>query len=163
MKKSIIYLLTIVGVFIFVCSKVVSSETFIFNLKSYSSVSEIKEFIRSKNGTYTVDKSSFSNLANIPENEIIIVKTNLFKENKFIGKTDITFWNNKLMEVAFFPNNHIKYMKYFKKERNINSSNIKETKNLHIEIVEDYQGTYYEIFTDIRLKKEMDDWIREYS
>ncbi len=163
MKKCILYLITIVGLFVFGCSTRTSTETLIFNLKSYSSVSEIQKLITSKKGTYKIIKSRLSNLKNQPKSEIITIKTNLFTDNGFKGITQITFWNNRLMEIVFSPNNHIQYMQYFRKKYHIDLSNIKENKYLRIEIIKDYQGIYRVVFTDMRLEEEMNTWIRKYS
>ena len=66
------------------------------------------------------------------------------------------------MEIQFLPQKDKEYQIFFIREEHMNK-NIKKNNNIQVEIVKDYTGKYYIIWTDVRLDKKMKAWLRKYS
>lgn len=144
------------------CSKNESAEILTFNLKSYTTISEVRKLLISKQAQYSIENSSLEKSDKRPKFNITTIKTKIFTRDGFKGETQFIFFNNKLMEIQFLPQKDKEYQIFFIREEHMNK-NIKKNNNIQVEIVKDYTGKYYIIWTDVRLDKKMKAWLRKYS
>ena len=146
-------------------SEFITPTSLSFGLTSYSNMEEVKSIVKNNNGDWKVIESSTLEKTDLrpPYSYVRIVSNNFF-EKRFPGKTNLIFFNDRLMTVLFYPNDWSKYEKYLYPNQATKKDGWKKTNgNLQIRINRNYNGDRYISWEDIKLSSEMRNWIAKYS
>lgn len=136
------------------------------NFKSYQTIESFEEFVDSKTDTIIVfENSKLLENDTRPEFSIYTVILPNFKIENTTGKLRASFFNDRLMTLSFYPNDKGKFEKVLLKKYDLI---LKNRENITINCVEinrwtDFEGNEYFGWSDLKLVKEQNDWISQYS
>jgi hypothetical protein len=84
----------------------------------------------------------------------------------FSGELNISFFNNRLISTTFYPADVEKYIEAVVKAEGLKFDNNQEAKlppHTRVRFAVDHKGRKYVDWSDIRLDKEVELWIKRYS
>jgi len=147
--------------------KVESEPTNLMNgIKSYQSIDEFKMFLSRSSFHWEESIDTQPMPKGRPPYNISTITINNYSHLGFSGELNICFFNNRLISTTFYPKNSDKYIAALSKSEGIMFSIDQETKlplYTSIRYAIDHNGRKYIRWSDIRLDKEIDLWIRRYS
>lgn len=82
------------------------------------------------------------------------------------GQLKIHFFNDRLMEVRFFPKDPDRYLQLLRDSQGIDLITKREVPlppHAHVWADSEYDGQRYVGWADVRLEREFNDWIRRYT
>lgn len=145
--------------------KVESEHTKLINgIESYQSIDDFKGFLARNSLQWEESEDKPSPKGRPPFNIHTITLKN-YSHLGFPADLEIEFFNNRLMSTTFRPSAVEKYIEALGKE-GIKLDNKQEAKlppYTRVRVATDYKGRKYIKWSDIRLDKEVELWIKRYS
>lgn len=131
-------------------------------LSSYMSLDDVKKELSLESEEIVItDKNISPKQDGIPPFEILTAKIPNAEVGGFKGPASMTFFNGRLMEVRFFP---VDVNGFVQSIDGLSQSNAIEVKPFtKVWFAKDYQDKAYVGWVDIRLQKQVDAWIKNYS
>jgi len=93
-----------------------------------------------------------------PAFSIYTVRVPNASDKGFSGELRLNFFNDRLMEVRFYPDDVSAYRSAMRADKPGRFDRYVETRT-----AEDYRGHWYVAWADKRLRDELDDWIERYA
>ena len=122
-----------------------------FGLKSYMSIKEVQHLIKQRHGDYDIVEDAFI-MDKRSKYKYSKIKTTIFKYKGSSGTTILEFFNNQLMSVIFYPKN---------------SKTIYAPDHLGSDpamiIDHDMENKFYFKWSDKKLEKQFENWLKKYS
>jgi len=134
-------------------------------IKSYQSINEFKGFLSRRSFRWEESEDQPSPKGRPPFNMHTITIKN-YVHLGFSGELDIAFFNNRLISTRFYPTDPEKYIEVLGEVAGIRFDSAQEAKLLRHTRVRfgiDYKGRKYVDWSDFRLDKEVELWIKRYS
>ncbi len=122
-----------------------------FGLKSNMSIKEVQHLIKQRHGDYDIVKDAFI-MDKRPKYRYSKIKTTIFKYKGSNGTTILEFFNNQLMSVIFYPKN----------SKTIYASDHLGSDPAMI-IDHDMENKFYFKWSDKKLEKQFENWLKKYS
>lgn len=135
------------------------------SIESYQSIDEFKVFLSRSSFKWEESKDQPSPKGRPPFNMHTITIKN-YSHLGFSGELNVGFFNNRLMGTLFYPVDVEKYIAALTKMEGIKFDGDQEARlppHTRIRVATDYQGHKYIDWSDIRLDKEVELWIKRYS
>ena len=133
-------------------------------IESYQSIDDLKEYLARNSLRWEESENESSSNGRPPFNiHTIIIKN--YSHLGFLGELSFGFFNNRLDGAIFYPRDVEKYISALEREGIKFDSNHEAQlpPYTRIRIATDFQGHKYIEWSDIRLDKEVDLWIKRYS
>jgi hypothetical protein len=134
----------------------------VLGLSSYMSLSDVERELSIEPGVIVItDKNISPKQDGIPPFDILTAKIPDVEIKNFKGSVLMTFFNGRLMEVRFFPVDVNGFVQTI--------DGLPKSKEIEIRLFtkvwfgKDYQDKAYVGWLDIRLQKQFDAWIKNYS
>jgi hypothetical protein len=134
----------------------------VLGLSSYMSLSDVERELSIEPGVIVItDKNISPKQDGIPPFDILTAKIPDVEIKNFKGSVLMTFFNGRLMEVRFFPVDVNGFVQTI--------DGLPKSKEIEIRLFtkvwfgQDYQDKAYVGWLDIRLQKQFDAWIKNYS
>ena len=148
--------------------KVESERTkLIDRIESYQDINEFKGFLNRGSFQWELNEDSRPAPKGRPPFNMSIVIIKNFTHNGFSGELSVGFFNNRLISTTFYPyNNTEKYIKTLDETEGIkfnNSQEIRLPPHTRVRFATDHKGRKYVDWSDNRLDKEIELWIKRYS
>lgn len=157
-------------------TKIEAETTQLINgLKSYSSISEIKNHF-TNNETTTLFNSKLPDGDRRPPYDIIILAVSNYSHLNVNGELELYFFNNRLMSTTFYPDSLATYIDklkklnidfnkdYSKEELPENTLKINIAPYTEVSHSKNYtKNIYYVCWKDVRLGQEEIKWISKYA
>jgi hypothetical protein len=134
------------------------------SIESYQSINDFKGFI-ARNSLQWEESEVKSSPKGRPPFNIHTITLKNYAHLGFSGDLEIEFFNNRLMSTTFRPSAVEEYIEALGKD-GIKLDNKQEAKLppfTHVRVATDYKGLKYIKWSDIRLDKEVELWIKRYS
>jgi hypothetical protein len=148
-------------------AKVESERTkLIDGIESYQSIEEFKGYLTSRPWQWEVSKGRQSSPKGRPPFNIVTITIKNYSHLGFSGDLIVTFFNDRLMATTFYPSNVEKYIQILRKAEGITFDNNHEAElppQTRVRFATDHKGREYVDWSDIRLDKEVELWIKKYS
>jgi hypothetical protein len=146
--------------------KVESERTRLINgIECYQSIDEFKSFLSRSSLQWEESKDTQPSPKSRPPFNMFTITIKNYSHLGFSGELNIGFFNNRLINTTFYPTVVEKYIEALGKE-GIKLDNKEEAKLLpytRVRVATDYKGRRYIKWSDIRLDKEVELWIKRYS
>jgi hypothetical protein len=146
--------------------KVESERTKLINgIESYQSIAEFKGFLSRSSFQSEESRDNQPSPKGRPPFNMHTITIKNYSHLGFSGELDIGFFNNRLNSSIFYPAEIEKYISALEKE-GLKLDNNRETirpPHTRVQIATDYKGRKYVKWSDIRLDKEVELWIKRYS
>jgi len=146
--------------------KVETERTKLINgIESYQSIEEFKSFLSRGSFKWEESEDKPSPKGRPPYNVHVITLKN-YSHLGFTGELVVTFFNNRLMATTFHPLDAVKYIAAVEKKDGVQLNSNKEADlppHTHVKVAVDYKKRTYVDWSDSRLDKEMELWIKKYS
>ena len=147
--------------------KVESERTkLIDGIESYQSMDEFKGFLSRSSFQWKLGEDSRPSAKARPPFNISTITIKNYSHLGFPGELSIGFFNNRLMGTTFYPTDIDKYIEALAKADGIKFDNNQEARlptHTLVRIATDYKGQKYVRWSDVRLDKEVELWIKKYS
>lgn len=146
--------------------KVESEGTKLINgIKSYQSIDKFKDFLYRSPLQWEESKDKPSPKGRPPYN-VHVITVKRFSHLGYAGELKVTFFNNRLISTTFYPIDAALYIEALEKLEKVTFNSNKEA-NLpsftQVRVAVDYQKRTNIDWSDSRLDKEMELWIKKYS
>jgi hypothetical protein len=135
-------------------------------IESYQSIDAFRGFLHRRSIKYEVNKNSQSSSKGRPPFEMCTVTIKDYSHLGFNGELSVGFFNDRLMGTTFYPVEVEEYAEALAKLDGIRFNNSREVNippYTRIYFSTDYRGQRYVRWSDIRLDKEVELWIKRYS
>ena len=146
--------------------KVESERTkLICGIESYQSIDDFKLFL-SKSKIQWEESKGQSSIKGRPPFDMYTIIVKNYSHLDSMGELNIGFFNNRLIGTTFYPNQMEAYLHALEKYEGIkfdHRSQINIPAYTCIVIATDYKGQKYIRWSDTRLDKEVELWIKKYS
>lgn len=135
------------------------------NFISYSGVEEVIPDLKKKYECHAIEDSRKENSVMRPPFHIYTFSISKYQHLGFSGELVIGFFNNRLMETVFYPDNYKEYIEILRNEVPNLRQNIKANLLPYtvITLGIDYKQHQYISWVDSRLQEQMNVWIKLYS
>jgi len=147
--------------------KVETERTKLINgIESYQSIDEFKDFLNRGSLQWEVGNVSQPSPKGRPPFNMYTITIKNYSHLGFTGELNVGFFNNRLMGTIFYPSDVEKYIEALGKLAGLKFDNNQEAKlppHTRIRYATDYKGQKYVNWSDIRLDKELEIWIKKYS
>ena len=134
-------------------------------IDSYQSINEFKSVLNRSSFQWEESKDQPSPKGRPPFNmHTITIKD--YVDLGFSGELDVAFFNNRLISTRFYPSDAEKYIDAISKVAGIRFDSSQEAKlprHTSVRFSVDYRGRKYIEWSDVRLDKEVELWIKRYS
>ncbi len=146
--------------------KVESTRTKLINgIESYQSIDDFKSYLGHNSLQWKVDEDGKPTPKGRPPFNIYEITIDNYSHLGFGGELTVVFFNNRLLEARFFPSDVKNYITALEKDgiRFDNNQEAKLSPYTLVLIATDYKERQYVGWSDTRLEKEFDLWIKRYS
>lgn len=147
--------------------KIESDRTKLINgIKSYQSIDELKSLFGPSSFQWDVGKESRPSLNGRPPFNMHTITVKNYSHLGVTGELNISFFNNRLITTMFYPSEVEKYIETLCKVERIKFDNNREitmSPYTRVRYGSDYKNRKYIEWSDIRLDKEVELWIKRYS
>lgn len=147
--------------------KVESERTkLIDGIESYQTIDEFKGFLSRSSLQWEVSKDSQSSPKGRPPFNMYTITIKNYSHLGLSGSLIVTFFNNRLLATTFYPSDFGKYIALLSKAEGITFDNNHEVKlppQTRVRFATDHKGQNYVDWSDIRLDREVELWIKKYS
>lgn len=134
----------------------------VLGVTSYLSVEEVKSHLSLGEDEFVItEQSESSKRANIPPFDILTAKIQNTEIEGFKGSVSITFFNGRLMEIRFFPKQFQNFVKSIPGLSNADTVDINPFTKVWTG--NDYKSRQYVAWTDKRLEKQLNRWIKNFT
>lgn len=136
------------------------------NFKSYQTIKNFeKHFLIKTDSIIVFEDSSLPETDTRPEFSIYTLLLPEYQIENISGKLKVSFFNDRLMSVWFYPNDIKKFEDYLRNTHNITLENKKSITISCVEISRqiDAEGNEYFKWSDLKLTQEQNDWIAQYA
>ena len=120
-------------------------------LKSYMPIKKVQNIIKQRNGSYDIIEDTYLSDGR-PKYRFSKIKTTIFKYKGLNGTTFLEFFNNQLMSVTFYPEN----------KKNISTDDYFESNSI-MKINHDIENRLYFKWSDEKLERQLENWLKKYS
>jgi len=138
----------------------------IAGIESYQDIDEFKDLLKRGSFQWELNENSRPSPKGRPPFHISMVTIKDFTHNNVLGELVVNFFNNRLISTTFYPSRVEKYIKALENAEGVKFDNNKEVKlrpYTRVRFATDHKGRKYVDWSDIRLDKEMELWIKRYS
>lgn len=143
--------------------KVETERTKLINgIESYQSIDELKSYLNRSSLKWEESKGQSSPKGRPPFDMYTITIKN-YSHLGFTGELNIGFFNNRLMGTSFYPLDAVKYIAAVEKMEGIQFNSNKEAilpPHTRVKVAVEYKNHTYVDWSDSRLDKEMELWIK---
>jgi hypothetical protein len=135
--------------------------------ESYASITDVEGVLQRLGHSWHAIESDSTVVkgTNRPQFQVYVVQVDDFAHQEFTGMLRLEFFNNRLMATWFYPANLPAYRKMI--EKRYSQAATKGggivRKNTSIEFGVDHEKRGYIVWEDIRLRDELNLWIRRYT
>lgn len=146
--------------------KVESEHTKLINgIESYQSIEEFRKFLDRSTLIWKVSQDSKPSPKGRPPFNISTITIKNYLHLGFSGDLEISFFNNRLAATTFYPSDVGKYIVALATEGIKFDTNHEAKLSPHTRVrsAVNYKGQKYVDWSDIRLDKEVELWIKRYS
>lgn len=140
----------------------IQKSNLVYGLTSYMNINDVVKKLSIEPNEIIIKEDSSSPIQDgIPPFNILTAEIMNTEIEGFIGLMSVSFFNNRLMEVRFYPENTNEFIKTIKGLSMSNQVEMKPFTNIRID--RDYQKKDYVSWIDSRLKKQFLYWIKIYT
>jgi hypothetical protein len=147
--------------------KVESERTkLIAGIESYQDISEFKSFLKRNSYQWEFNEDSRPSPKGRPPFNMSTVTIKNFTHDNFSGELTVGFFNNRLISTTFYPSNIEPYIKALENAEGLKFDSGEEVKlppHTRVRFATDHKGRKYVEWSDVRLDKEIELWIKRYS
>jgi hypothetical protein len=146
--------------------KVESERTkLISGIESYQNIAEFKSFLSRSSFKWKESEDNQPSPKGRPPFNMSTIMIKNFSHLEFSGELIVSFFNNRLISTTFYPSHVEKYIKALGKTGIKFGSNqeVKMPPHTRVRFATDHKGRKYIDWSDIRLDKEVELWIKRYS
>lgn len=139
----------------------------IASFESYENISTIQQRLKTTGLTWSLveNNSTVSKDSRRPPFHIYVIKVHAFKDSGQKGDLRLEFFNDRLMATWFYPENFTSYRSAIEERyREIRGKqSLVLPQHVRITFARDYEDRDYIAWEDIRLREQVDLWIKRYS
>jgi hypothetical protein len=139
---------------------------FIGNLQSFESPMVVRSRLDSGLSWVVKEDSKVPRLPDRPPFDFFVVRVKGFKEFGHTGELELTFFNERLMEAAFRPDDADGFLRSLNDVARVNlkkDDKKRLSQNLELLAHTREKGEVWIRWQDLRLTKEVDEWVSKYS
>lgn len=135
---------------------------FVLGLTSYLDLNEVIARLSLDGERLVVtDQSEASSQLNVPPFKYVTATVNEIKIDKYLGALELIFFNDRLLEIRFFPKNFQDYVTNIPGLSDFDPVEIDS--HTKIWIGSDHNNRQFVAWTDKRLEEQFNRWIKYYS
>lgn len=136
------------------------------DIQTYMSITDFKtKFVQPTDSVEIFEDSRFPATDQRPEfsNYTLILHNHKLEGHK--GNLKVSFYNNRLISITFYPDKLGEFVEYLKNKHSIELEEFSSEQMHCISITRytDFEDKEYISWTDNRLRKEQNNWISKYS
>jgi hypothetical protein len=148
------------------------------NIGSYQTIDEFQKYLIDHSLKWKHEEKNLSTKDGTPPCNIYSITIKSYNHLGFFGELYICFFNNRLLEVRFYPKEFEKYLEVLAKTDNVILEYVKDMKNSGLKsdsnyifiplftkfwVAEEYNNGKYIGWCDKRLDKEFNLWMNKYG
>ena len=135
--------------------------------ESYENISVVQRRLKTNGLSWSLieDNSTVSKGSKRPPFHIYVIRVNAFKDSGHEGDLRLEFFNDRLMATWFYPEGFTSYRAVVEARypEILGKQSITVGQYTRIAFARDYEARDYIAWEDIRLREQVDLWIKQYS